>query len=111
MKAVNLRHLRESKGFSQSYLALKLGKSQSTLSKIENGSIYVTEKIAAQLSEILQVPVATLFSEEPHLIQAVNSNNLANLLFENRKLLVEVQLNQKTILEKLQIVPSGEGAE
>ena len=109
MKAVNLRHLRESKGFSQSYIALKLGKSQSTLSKIENGYICVTEKVAVQLSEILQVTMARLFSEEKDSIQSVKSDDLANLLFENRKLLVEVQLNQKTILEKFNIVPSGEG--
>ncbi len=99
----NLRHLRELKGYSQKYLASRLGKSQATLSKIENGYTSISENTAERLSEILEVRKEKIFEEEKQFFQHVNEteDDLLNQLFENEKLLHEVELNQKKILEKL----------
>jgi transcriptional regulator with XRE-family HTH domain len=53
--AINLRRLRNAKGFSQDDLAYEAGVSRSYLSQIEKGSFYVSLKIIGKLAETLQV--------------------------------------------------------
>jgi len=93
------------KGYSQKYVASQLGKSQATLSKIENGYTSVSEKTAEQLSEILEVKKEKIFEDETQFLQHLNEagDDLLNQLSENEKLLHDVELNQKKILEKLDV--------
>lgn len=49
--AVALMKLREEYGFSQRDLAQKVGKPQSTISRIENGNMNVTVKLLDEIAE------------------------------------------------------------
>ena len=64
----NIRHFRQFKGYSQKYIASRLGKSQPALSKIENGSTQVSDDVIEQLSKILEVQKEKLFSNEELII-------------------------------------------
>jgi len=99
----NIRHLRELRGYSQKYLASRVGKSQSTLSKIENGCVAISENTAELLSEILEVKKEKIFEDEDQFFQSLDNtqHNLFTRLVENKELLHQVELNQKNILEKL----------
>lgn len=99
----NIRHIRESKGYSQKYVATRLGKSQPLLSKIENGYTHLSEKAIEQLSQILEVAEEELLNEEMEGANSLNSliNHLFNQFKENKKLLYEVEVNQKKLEEQL----------
>ena len=64
----NIRHIRVSKGYSQNYVANCLKKSQSALSKIENGYTNISDETFEQLSKILEVPKEKLRSKEQLII-------------------------------------------
>ncbi len=127
----NIRHFREFKGYSQKYVAVKLGKSQAALSKIENGSIYVSDDIIEQLSEILEAAKEKLYSNEQLILDCNNGTSyggsfngefflktekellpslnsmttiLINQLSQNEKLLHEVESNQKQIKQQLNVL-------
>jgi transcriptional regulator with XRE-family HTH domain len=126
----NIRRFREFKGYSQKYVARKLGKSQPAFSKIENGITQVSNNIVEQLSEILEAPKEKLFTDEPLIIHNKNSsqqehannkkfspakkgsvsplNTIAPFLFnqlaENKKLLHKVQSNQEEVLQLLNLI-------
>ena len=127
----NIRHFREFKGYSQKYVAGKLGKSQATLSKIENGSIHVSDDIIEQLSKILEVAKEKLYSNEQLILDCNNSapygrsfngefflktekellpslnsmtTILINQLSQNKKLLHEVELNQEQVKQQLNML-------
>lgn len=72
--ASNIRRIRESKGYTQEYLAMKLGISQNAYSKIELGYTRITLERLFHISKIIEVEVAKLMedptssspSEHPH---------------------------------------------
>ena len=104
----NLRHIRESKGFSQKYVAKRLGKSQPSVSKIENGYTHLSNQIIDEISKILEVPKEKLFDEENEQMLSTNSSvsNLLDELTENRKLLREVEINQEKLQQQLNVLLS-----
>jgi len=76
--AVNIRKIRESKDYTQDYLAIKLAISQNAYSKIELGYTKITVERLFQIAHILEVDLVHLINGDagqPHLLQA-NSNNL-----------------------------------
>lgn len=103
MKNNNIRLFREIKGYSQEYVAKRLGKSQAAFSKIENGYTQISDDIIDQLSKILEVPKEKLFELENDLFHPLNdmANTLIKGLTENKKLLREVELNQKNLQQQL----------
>lgn len=64
--AINIRRIRESKDYTQDYLAVKLNISQNAYSKIELGYTKITVERLFQIAQILEVdPVALInFSDE-----------------------------------------------
>lgn len=72
--AVNIRKVRESKDYTQDYLAVKLAISQNAYSKIELGYTKITVERLFQIAQILEVnPVDLLsFGEDKklHLVTA-----------------------------------------
>lgn len=64
--AVNIRKIRESKDYTQDYLAVKLSISQNAYSKIELGYTKITVERLFQIAQILEVnPVdLLLFADE-----------------------------------------------
>lgn len=51
---IDLRKLREAKGWSQHYLATRLGVDQATVSRIERGELEPSKSVAIILESILQ---------------------------------------------------------
>jgi len=72
--AVNIRKIRESKDYTQDYLAVKLSISQNAYSKIELGYTKITVERLFQIASILEVNPVDLItmgeSETPQLLQA-----------------------------------------
>jgi transcriptional regulator with XRE-family HTH domain len=72
--AVNIRKIRESKDYTQDYLAIKLAISQNAYSKIELGYTKITVERLFQIAQILEVNPVHLISfddaEIPVLLQA-----------------------------------------
>jgi transcriptional regulator with XRE-family HTH domain len=72
--AVNIRKIRESKDYTQDYLAVKLSISQNAYSKIELGYTKITVERLFQIAQILEVNPVDLInfeeSELPILLQA-----------------------------------------
>jgi len=59
--AINIRKIRESKNYTQDYLAIKLNISQNAYSKIELGYTKITVARLFQIAQILEVdPVELL---------------------------------------------------
>ncbi|NCD68648.1 helix-turn-helix domain-containing protein [Mucilaginibacter agri] len=61
--ASNIRRIRESKGYTQEYLAMKLGISQNAYSKIELGYTKITLERLFHISKIIEVEVAKLMED------------------------------------------------
>lgn len=62
--AVNIRKIRESKGFTQDYLAMKLAISQNAYSKIELGYTKITVERLFQIARILEVDPVYLINTD-----------------------------------------------
>jgi transcriptional regulator with XRE-family HTH domain len=124
----NIRHFREFRGYSQKYVAQKLGKSQPALSKIERALTQVSHEITDQLSKILEVPTEKLYSNEQLILDCKNNpssvgsyktkifsgdekvslpslKNMGSILFnqlsENKHLLHKLELNQEKLQRQL----------
>lgn len=108
MKNNNIRLFRKIKGYSQEYVAKRLGKSQAALSKIENGNTHLSDDIIEQISEVLEVPKEKLSEDENDLLQPLNgmATDLLNELSEIKKLLREVELNQEKLQQQLNLLLS-----
>lgn len=99
MKSNHIRLFREIRGYSQEYVAKRLGKSQAAYSKIENGYTQLSEKTIEAISKILEVPNDKLYGKENEPLLPTNGAvfQLLNELAQNRKLLLEVELNQENL--------------
>lgn len=72
--AANIRRIRESKGYTQEYLAMKLGISQNAYSKIELGYTKITLERLFHVARLLETDVMQLMEDpsadkadpEPH---------------------------------------------
>jgi transcriptional regulator with XRE-family HTH domain len=108
MKNNNLRHLRENKGYSQKYIAKRLGKSQAAISKIENGHTHLYDDAIEKLCKILEVAKEEIFDGKIETSKSLNNiiSDLFNQFAENKKLLYEVESNQKKLQQQLDFLLS-----
>lgn len=108
----NIRKIRELRGYSEEYLALKLGMSQNNYSKIELGKIALTIDRMSEISKILEIEPSKLLEFDESII--LNNNNLTSLnstkiitdkLLESYERRIEGMVEEiktlKTIIEKL----------
>ena len=65
----NMRHLRESQGYSQEYVAMQLNLSQQAYSILEKQPEKATLKRLREIALVLQVPLVTLLGEDEVIIQ------------------------------------------
>lgn len=73
--AINIRRTRESKNYTQDYIAVKLAISQNAYSKIELGYTKITVERLFQIAQILEVdPIDLLSLDEDKPLHLVNSN-------------------------------------
>lgn len=67
----NIKKIRENKGISQEYMAMELGISQSTYTKVERGEVNLYVDRLLKIAKILDIGLAKIFDEN-----AANSFNV-----------------------------------
>ena len=95
MPGTVIRKYRESKRFTQEYIASRMGISQNAYSKIENNITQLTINHVKKLSEILEVPMSDLLKDEfelhkPISIQAesISKDNLLMMMDSIREKII-----------------------
>lgn len=88
---IKIRRIRESKSFSQDYMANRLNISQNVYSKLESGGVKLTTERLKQIAEILEIPEETLYKEDFNIFNVHNSTidkfYIETLKEENKDLL------------------------
>lgn len=86
----NIRKKRESKGFSQEYMASVLDISQATYARLENEDTKVTVERLYKIAEVLDASIIDFFDADRMVIQTQNNNEgafgngyIENLNIEN----------------------------
>ena len=64
--ATNIRKIREGKGYTQEYIALKLGISQNSYSKIELGYTKITLERLFYIAGLIETDIMALITENEH---------------------------------------------
>lgn len=90
MKGFKIRKLRDNLGYSQEYVATKLGIAQNTYSKIETGQSPLTIDRAKKLAELFEVEPDFFFSDQDMGVVNHNNGNDYRLIF-NPETYVESQ--------------------
>lgn len=68
-----VRIVRQLKGYSQEYMAMRLGISQNAYSKLERGRIRLKNTRVIEISEILEIPTYNLLKVEETRYMAAES--------------------------------------
>lgn len=63
-----IKKIRNLRGVKQKYIALQMGMSQSTYSKIENGNQKLTFEVIEKIADVLNIPVNHLTQKEIQII-------------------------------------------
>ena len=97
----NLKYLRSCKGLSQSNLAQKIGKDQSTIAYWENGKAEPTLENIVKTADVLQISIENFIGKDLAK-ENDNFNELNNLLYSKiKKLTVD---EKKAILQVIEII-------
>jgi transcriptional regulator with XRE-family HTH domain len=70
-----IRSIREMRGFSQEYVAAKLGIAQNSYSRIETNQTKLSSEMLEKLSKELGVSPADILSAEPIVVNFYGTNN------------------------------------
>jgi transcriptional regulator with XRE-family HTH domain len=70
-----IRTIRELKGYSQEYVAAKLGIAQNSYSKIETNQTKLNTDTLEKIASILEVSINDILSEEPIVLNFYGNNN------------------------------------
>jgi len=88
----NIRKIRESKGFSQDYMASVLDISQATYARMENENTKITVERLYKIAEVLDANIIDFFDSDRMVIQTQNNNDgafgngyIQNLHIENKE--------------------------
>jgi len=86
------------RGYTQDYVAAKLGIAQNSYSRIENHQTKLSSETLEKLAKILNVTLADILSPEPIIVNFHDASNAAKSSFQH----IEQQiLNQKELYEKI----------
>ena len=91
----NIRKIRESKGFSQDYMANVLDISQASYARLENEDTKVTVDRLSKIAEILNTNIIDFFDADRVTIQSQNNYECSYGLVQN------LTIENKEIMEKL----------
>lgn len=100
MKTQKIRKLRDSLGYSQEFVAAKMGIAQNTYSKIESGQSPLTIERAKKLGEIFDVEPDFFFSDDSGIVNHNHGNDYKFIInpetyIENQKELFEMLIKEK----------------
>jgi transcriptional regulator with XRE-family HTH domain len=96
----NIKNIRELKNFSQEYVSTEIGLSQSTYSRIENGTAPVKIDTLQRIAEVLEVDLSTLISTTNifNFKDATNQYGYVNNQVYNN---IDIEMIRKIIQEEL----------
>jgi transcriptional regulator with XRE-family HTH domain len=96
----NIKQFRELKNFTQEYVAEEIDVSQSTYSRIENGTAPIKIDILQRIAEVLEVDLSSLISTTNifNFKDAVNQYGYVNNQNNNT---IDVEVLRKIIREEL----------
>lgn len=95
MKTLHLKALRELKNYSQSYMAARMGVTQSYYSKLENGGARLSEEMINKAIQILGVEnIHPVFYSETGVLESLCIYQIRQSDFENRIKSVESRLHE-----------------
>lgn len=105
----NIRKIRDLKGFSQDYLANKLGVSQTAIHNIEGNITKVTVEKLKKIADILEVtPEQILEFSDSKIFNTTFSDNASNngnvVAYINENFEKERQLYERLLVEKDRII-------
>jgi transcriptional regulator with XRE-family HTH domain len=96
-----IKLIRESKNFTQEYMAEKLGISQNAYSKIEAGHTRLTTDRAEEISKILEIPIESLLTDDFKIFNIHNNTyGYIDTLQEENKDLIQSLIKQNEFLQK-----------
>lgn len=98
-----IKALRESRGFSQEYLAEMLQLSQSEFSKMENNQVKIDIDKLYKIAEVLQVPLQELLPENGNTYNVLNNKTINGFIHYQYvdPRLIEQYEKRIALLEKL----------
>ncbi|MEZ4786849.1 MAG: helix-turn-helix transcriptional regulator [Flavobacterium haoranii] len=95
----NIKRIREQKGISQDYMAMELGISQSTYTKLERGEVNLYVDRLLKIAKVLNIGLARIFDENANNSFNVNTYDTSS----NFNQVIENQYNDsKELIKKLQ---------
>ncbi len=96
---LKIKKIRESKNYSQEYVASKLGISQNAYSRIESNQIKIDIERIKILSEILETPIESIVSDDLNVFNIKHIerfyNYIENLQEENKELIENLNKNNE----------------
>lgn len=98
----NIKKIREDKGLSQEYMAMKLGISQSTYTKVERGEVNLYVDRLLKIIKIFDVGLAKIFDEDKQNMFTVNSYDSSSNT--NLQIVENMYNDNKDVVNKLQNV-------
>lgn len=75
-----MRHAREFKNYSQEYLAERLGVTQFSYGRWENGEVLPKLGVLEKAAELLELPVQALYNTEPFILTQQNNTTAAGYI-------------------------------
>ena len=82
-----VRQIRELKGYSQEYIASKMGVSQRAYSKMENNETRLDSNKISRIAEIFEIELDTLLNFDSKNVFNQKNNNIANGVVHNQQLI------------------------
>jgi len=103
IKKNKLIEVRNSKNYSQDYLAATLDMCVSSYSRKEQGKIRITDHEWQKLSEVLEVPLEDIYESDESMIFVFNDNSTGNgNIVTNYTMPQSILESQKKYIEKLE---------
>jgi transcriptional regulator with XRE-family HTH domain len=106
--ADRLKKIRIDKNVSQDFLAKKLGFTQKAYSKIENNETKLNVEVLQRISEILEIPVESFFTNnnQPILNDFSNRTGGDNVIYKNNSVEKIEELYKKLLDSKDEVIKS-----
>ena len=97
-----IKKVREIKGYSQDYVASKIGISQNAYSKIEKGSIKIDDDKLESIAKVLEVDKEVILNYNDNII--INNTNSTNSGVYSQYYINPIEFFERILIEKENII-------